>query len=276
MAVLAQTLYMFSIAGGLLIIEVVVFYCVERLFGIEEVSWKRSLGIVFLLLVLSTVLLVLTSLSGGFDISGDLRVNMGLVVVTYLGILVIGLILATYTIHFFINRVSSIGFGKSFLIFLVFIIIGSLISVPTAFIAKKLYPYKPYLMSGDSMRPAYLSGNYLLVSRSGGEIEREDVLIFSVEEDPDTRLVKRVVGLPGETLEIKGGEVLINGQAVKNRFYHGTYPEGFVVNLKDKEYFMMGDNMDSSYDSRDFGPITEADILGRVVEVVNFRNWLGR
>ncbi len=266
--------YMFLTAGGLLIIEVAVFYFVVRLFGIEDVSWKRSLGTVFLLLILSTVLLVLISLSGGFDISGDSRVNMGLVVVTYLGILVIGLILATYTVHFFINRVSPISFGKSFLIFMTFIIIGNLISVPTAFIAKKLYPYEPYLMSGNSMQPAYLSGDYLLTSRAGGKIEREDVLIFSIEESPGTRLAKRVVALPNETLEIKDGEMLVNGQAVKNRFYHGTYPEGLVVNLKDKEYFMMGDNMDSSYDSREFGPIKESDVLGRVVEVINLKGWL--
>lgn len=267
---------MFLTAGGLLIIEVAVFYFVARLFGVEGVSWRRSLGIVFLLLVLSIVLLILIGLSGGFDISGNSRVNLSLLLVTYLGISVIGLILATYTVHFFINKVSPVGFGRSFLIFLVFTIIGNLIAVPISLIAKKLYPYEPYLLSGSSMQPAYLPGDYLLTSRAGGKIEREDVLIFSIKESPRTHLAKRVVALPNETLEIKGGEMLINGQAVKNRFYHGTYPEGLLVSLKDKEYFMMGDNMDSSYDSREFGPIKESDILGRVVEAVSLGHWLGR
>lgn len=126
-------------------------------------------------------------------------------------------------------------------------------------------------VAGDSMSPTLESGDVVLVTRYdyiGKAPERGDVVQAEIP-GRDGAYLKRVIALPGETLEITGGVVHINGQALDEK-YATAADDGISVTLGGDEYFLMGDNRPESYDSReeDFGAVRAGNFLGRVRAVV--------
>ncbi len=138
---------------------------------------------------------------------------------------------------------------------------------------------EPTLRGGGGGRaPDLVLVNRLAYSRSGPA--RWDIVAFASAADPaaarqDEEVVKRVVGLPGETVEIHGGEVTINGEVpprppeLKEIHYvrSGTFAQD-PIRLGPDEYFVLGDNSYVSFDSRRFGPLKRKRIFGKVVYVI--------
>lgn len=129
-------------------------------------------------------------------------------------------------------------------------------------------------VSGDSMEPALSSGDVLLVDkltpRFGG-YERFDVVVFRYRYRENQYYIKRIVGLPGEKVQIVDGRVLIDGELLEEE--SSTEPiekakrAAEPVFLGDNEYFVLGDNRNRSSDSRDsdIGNLTKDDMIGRAV-----------
>lgn len=128
------------------------------------------------------------------------------------------------------------------------------------------------VVEGSSMETTLHEGERLIVVKAAywfGEPQRGDVIIFKHPLDPTRTLVKRVIGLPGEQIEISSGVVYIDGSPLDEPYINGqgetdcagaychfTVPEG--------EYYVMGDNRQASSDSRSWGPLPEGNIIGRV------------
>ena len=135
-----------------------------------------------------------------------------------------------------------------------------------------LFVFHVSVVSGRSMDPSLETGDRLVVDRIGSEwgpIRRFDMVVFECPDSPGVDYVKRVVGLPGERLELRRGELYVDGEFVEQRFPHegeefSTYPE---VTLGEDEYYVLGDNRPRSRDSRAFGKIKRCAIEG----VVRFR-----
>lgn len=122
---------------------------------------------------------------------------------------------------------------------------------------------------GDSMFPTLESGQFVLVERVSyrlSEPKRGDIVIFEYPRAPQEDFVKRVIGLPGETVEIQGGSVYINGVPLVEPYIHGqrtlTY-HPISLTLGEGEYFVMGDNRAASSDSRTWGALPRPNIIGR-------------
>jgi signal peptidase I len=132
-----------------------------------------------------------------------------------------------------------------------------------------------------SMLDTLLIGDYILINRGlyagpaesprawlgQREIERKDVIVFQSVEDPEIDLVKRVVGMPGEVIEIRRGKVLVNGEVLDEPYVlpehnQAQRPFGPVL-IPRGEYFVMGDNRDSSRDSRYWGTVPRSLVKGR-------------
>ncbi|MFA4999589.1 MAG: signal peptidase I [Parcubacteria group bacterium] len=135
---------------------------------------------------------------------------------------------------------------------------------------------RPFLVQGASMEPNFQNGNYLvvdIVSYKFGSPERGDVVVFHYPGNRALFYIKRIIGLPGDRVTFFQGEILINGEAIKEK-YLPSYIETDALNradflLGDDEYFVMGDNREASFDSRSWGPLEKSDIVG----VVKLRVW---
>jgi len=163
----------------------------------------------------------------------------------------------------------------------------------------RVFLFQPFFVQGSSMVPNFEDGEYLVVNefgykqtdvgvfgttfftvKPGKDLVRQEPIVFRSPVKDDQYLIKRVIGLPGESVEIRNSKVII---------YNGTHPDGYVLDesqylaptvltndngftkttLADDEYLVLGDNRTASYDSRMFGPIRKNLVVGEVL----FRAW---
>lgn len=156
-----------------------------------------------------------------------------------------------------------------FLIIVVFILFG-------------VFFVQPVVVEGTSMLPQLHDGERLLVNKlvyykiqsvSWGHIERGDIVVFWFPEDPDKSFVKRVIGLPGETIELRNGKVYVNGIELNEDYldplYNSALPNVPSKFVEKHHYFVLGDNRDNSLDSRSWGLVPEKYIYGKAF----FRYW---
>jgi len=138
----------------------------------------------------------------------------------------------------------------------------------------KTFLVQPFLVSGDSMEPNFSDGNYLLVDELTyrfREPERGEVIVFRYPENDSIFYIKRIVGLPGETIKIKHGEVTVldgdnqEEEIIKELYLPGSAKTSGEVEIKIKEgqYFVMGDNRSASSDSRSWGAVSRKLMVGK-------------
>ena len=131
--------------------------------------------------------------------------------------------------------------------------------------------------NGYCMEPHIYDGNLFMVVKAAYWFEdpgRGDVIVFLYPLDPQQKFVKRVIGLPGETIECKGGIVYIDGKPIEEPYVQGTTSEFNATEVPEGYYFVMGDNRQNSADSRSWGFLPREDIIGRAYFVYwPFHNW---
>src|SRR3989338_4899952 len=153
-----------------------------------------------------------------------------------------------------------------------FVLIALVIIVPIRY-----YLIQPFFVKGPSMESTFLNGDYVLIDEISYRFhppKRGDVVIFRPPTDQSEFYIKRVIGLPGEIVQIKNSQVII---------YNQQYPQGFAldestyldrgqvttgdlrINIDDNEYFVLGDNRLHSSDSRYWGAVNRSLITGRVL-----------
>lgn len=133
---------------------------------------------------------------------------------------------------------------------------------------------KPTLVRGDSMYSTLEEGDYLIINRMSykfGEPKRGDIIVFEsdLQQDDGTNkdLVKRVIGVSGDTIKIKDYKVYVNGKELNEPYIHDEITEGDIDTVvPENSVFVLGDNREISLDSRyeQVGFINESDILGKV------------
>lgn len=126
-----------------------------------------------------------------------------------------------------------------------------------------------FLVEGPSMSPNLADSEFLLVNKLSyltEDPQRGDVIVFRSPRNPDEDLVKRVIGLPNDEVEIRGGQVFVNGHVVdESSYFQGAIARDTSVRrVPEDSYFVMGDNRLQSRDSRDIGSVPRASIVGRV------------
>lgn len=132
---------------------------------------------------------------------------------------------------------------------------------------------QPFFVRGASMEPTYENGDYLIVDQISYRFnapERGEVIIFRFPQNPSQFFIKRIIGLPGETVSINDGTVTIknvenpDGFILDEPYLNNSTNGSLEVKLQEDEYFMMGDNRGASYDSRSWGPLSDNFIVGKV------------
>lgn len=142
----------------------------------------------------------------------------------------------------------------------------------------RFYVFIPLKVEGDSMSPTLAQGNYLLYE-TFSDIDRFDIIIFSNEEGQT--LIKRVIGLPGDSISYSEDQLYLNGKPVEEPFLGTEKQQGMdvftsdfdllsltgVETVPEDSYFVLGDNRVRSRDSRIFGFVLQADIAGKAAMV---------
>lgn len=144
----------------------------------------------------------------------------------------------------------------------------------------RMFIAEPYIVSGRSMYPTFDSGHYLIVDKLSyetGNPQRNAVIVFkfpegaNIPEESGKNLIKRVIGLPKDTVIINNNEVIIknesnpDGFALDQSYVDLKSPSAQTIVLKENEYFVMGDNRRESFDSRSWGILERKDIVGRPI-----------
>ena len=145
----------------------------------------------------------------------------------------------------------------------------------------RYYIAQPFIVRGASMEPNFQDRQYLVIDELTYHLrmpKREESIVFHYHKDPQEYFIKRIIGLPGETVVIKDGDVTIKNSVNPEGFKleqpylsppdHPTYPDTKMT-LGADEYFVLGDNRDFSSDSRIWGAVNKNLIVGRTI----FRAW---
>lgn len=134
--------------------------------------------------------------------------------------------------------------------------------------------FQPFIVDGTSMEPNFHDKEYLLVNKLSFKIrppKRGDVVIFIAPDNPQYDYIKRVIGLPGETVLIRNNKVYINDNLLDEKYLSSDIKTvvdqdedaTLTRTLGQNEYFVMGDNRPHSTDSRSFGVLPKTNLVGR-------------
>ena len=150
-----------------------------------------------------------------------------------------------------------------------FAVLAFLIIIPIrTFIAQ------PFIVSGSSMYPTFQDGNYLIVDQISYRFEdpnRGDIIVFRFPKDKKKFFIKRIIGLPNESIKIDGSKITImndnhpDGFDLNELYVKNLAFDNMTVVLGNDEFFVMGDNRSSSSDSRSWGNVKENLIIGHVL-----------
>ena len=123
-------------------------------------------------------------------------------------------------------------------------------------------------VDGFSMRPTLEDGEFLLVDKVSyffGDVKRGDIIVFHFPLNPDEELIKRVIGLPGDSIVVQNNQVFVNGQLLNEPyiFQAPLYSGEWLV--LDDHLFVLGDNRNNSNDSKDWGMLPAENVVGKAV-----------
>ncbi len=148
-----------------------------------------------------------------------------------------------------------------------FALIALLIVVPV-----RMFIAQPFIVSGASMEDTFHSGEYLIVDQVTYRLQdpkRGDIIVFRYPQDPSKYFIKRIIGIPGDTIDIQGNVVTLTTKENETLVLDEPYIKSMAENttltetLGDREYFVMGDNRDASSDSRVWGVLQKEKIIGK-------------
>ena len=150
-----------------------------------------------------------------------------------------------------------------------FALIALIIVIPV-----RMFIAQPFIVSGESMENTFHTGEFLIIDEITYRFEapkRGEVIVFRYPKDPSKFFIKRIIGLPGETIDIQGDVVKITNKDGIETTLKEPYIKSMARNtsltetLGDREYFVMGDNRDASSDSRVWGVLNSDRIVGRAL-----------
>ncbi|PSH05287.1 MAG: signal peptidase I [Acidobacteria bacterium] len=134
-----------------------------------------------------------------------------------------------------------------------------------------VFLYQPVKVEGTSMMPGLADQERIFINQFAyrlGPIKRGDVVVFRYPGDPSKKYIKRVVGEPGDRIEISRGEVFLNGNRLEEPYVPAQFRDQRSMSeliIPEQSYFVLGDHRNLSSDSRDFGPVGRKAIFGKAV-----------
>lgn len=242
----------------ILIISIIFFFFLSalillgltKLFKVQDTTYRNSIKILLFFGIVS------------FLIELFFSIFKPLVDLNFLFIFIEGIIIF-FVFHYFFKRYYQNGWKKSLGIYIGFSIISIILAL-IIIIPIRAHITEPFIVSSKSMSPTYDEGDYLLINKLSNKFDRYDIIVAYNPKKQNQFIIKRIVGLPSEKVEIKNGDVFINGKVLNEGHVTKKTTGDIVVILDNNQYFVLGDNRDENSDSRFFGPISINNIKGKV------------
>ncbi len=154
-------------------------------------------------------------------------------------------------------------------------ILETITFVGSIFVVIYLFIMQPNQIKGPSMEPTFYTGEYIFTSKVTYRMrtyKHGDVVVFRAPDNPDLEYIKRIIGVPGDVVEVTDGVVRVNKTVVRENYIadkttltnSGFLKNGIAATVPDGYLFVMGDNRPRSSDSREFGPIKQSTVIGQV------------
>ncbi|MDO8573301.1 MAG: signal peptidase I [Candidatus Daviesbacteria bacterium] len=154
--------------------------------------------------------------------------------------------------------------------------IETLVVFGAVFAAIYLFVAQFHKVAGNSMVPTMHNGDYLItekISYRFREPNRSEIIVLENPRDESQDFIKRIIAVPGDTVQISNNSVYVNGQILNEQYLPSGTPtppgtfvrEGDIIKVGKNQYFAFGDNREHSSDSREWGPVTKEEIVGRAL-----------
>lgn len=217
-----------------------------KVFKLHDPGYKKSLFVVLVLAATSLGLSLIGMIGGIYALLGA-----SLTLIFF------------FVLHCLLKKEHHAHWTRSFWIS-IYLAIGAIALFFVLLLASRTFLFQPFIISGNSMSPAYTDGNYVFVTRGKATYARGDVVVF-INPIKHDFYVQRLIGLPGEKVEIRDGTIFIDGRPLVEQYKTEESSETFEpVELGSTEYYVLGDRRNHANDSRLLGPIPESEIVGKI------------
>lgn len=222
-------------------LQILLLQGISKLFKVKSPNYKISFWLALAIIIPSLIFEWIDS----YIISSEILAFI-------LGLLIPFLAFYPFATKFYAIKMRK-GIGIYLTLLVVNVVIGIAILLPLFLI------FKPYALSGNGMAPTLKDGDYALFNKFDKNYERNEIVNFLSNID-NRIIISRIIGLPGETVQIKDAKVFINGEMMEGQETSGD----LELTLKEKEYFVLSDNREhgAGGDSRTQGPISEGMFKG--------------
>ena len=214
---------------------------------VKNVTFWKSVWVFLMYLLISLAGLLIFYLLNLMEIWGIISLFVNLLVLIFL-----------------IKKYFDLSWWKSVLAYVIYSVLQMLVGIMIVLVA--ILPLRAfvlgwYIIDGNSMRPTVENGELVVVDKWTKNFQRGDIVVYKDLTD-NSDVVKRIVGLPGEQVEIKEGDVWVNNRILKEDYVALDTTGNVNTKLGDDEYFVLGDNRTDSRDSREIGAINRDQIIG--------------
>ena len=242
--------FLITIIITFFLINALVLFGLTKLFKIQNATYKNSIKILLffsiIIILVGQIFIVFKSLIG----------------LDFLFIL-FEILITFFVFYYFFKKYYQSNLKKSLGIYLSFLVI-SLVSTLIIVMPIRAHIAEPFVVIGESMNPTYNNVDYLLIDKLSNKFDRSDIIVAHNPKEQNQFMIKRIIGLPNEKVEIKNGDIFINGKILSEDYIINKTNENIAGTLDSNQYFVLSDNRDEDLNSRSFDPISENDIEGKV------------
>lgn len=257
------------IFAALLLGGAAVFYLISRLFKFPGAEFRASFRIFSTISILGLLISPIPQI-------GKLAISIGIIPPSLSFLFFLIYLVAVIAWYCFYNilmwRRYGTRFWKNIGLWIMTNLTITLLLYPVVSLVRNNI-FEPFMIQGSAMAPNYVQGKYLIVKKWGNNYGRGDVVAFKYPYDTSKIFIKRIVGIPGETIEIKNNQIFVEDVSGKKESINEPYLEDSAITpdmdpykIGQNQYFVLGDNRSFSSDSRDWGSVPEGLIVGKVID----------
>jgi len=238
------------------LLEALFLHWTAKIFKVENANYKTALRIsIYFWLMAIVVAIIIGILLSAIKI--ELISN------------IVAIIAGFFIANFLYKKYYQTDTKKNIKIYIVKMLLSGVVSFFFAiavFVPIRVYVFQPFYVQGAAMEPNFHDGQYMFIKIYDKSYQRGDVVVHKYPKDTTKYFIKRIIGLPGEKIEIRNNAVYVNGNILNESAYLGADVEtagDINITLAGDECFVMGDNRSGSSDSRAWGPLKKNLIIGK-------------